>query len=84
VSTIAYTNEELARVLRLSTSSASRMRTGIRTGSVETLQRLAFASDRRLEEVAAAAAKARSGPNQEIGPWLEILAAAVARSRRAA
>lgn len=64
------TNADLGRVLGLSHSTVSRMRSGSRTGSIATLQRLSKASGVPLEDVANAAQAARRGKKSA---WNKIL-----------
>ena len=66
----AATNKQLGEALGLSHSTISRMRTGQRTGSTITLQRLADLTETPVEKVIKAASAAR-GDNTRA--WLAIM-----------
>lgn len=64
------TNTDLGAALDLSPSSVSRMRSGIRTGSPETLKKLSIASGVPVADVLDAAIEARAG---NPGKWVEVV-----------
>lgn len=71
--TTACTNADLGKVLGLTHSAVSRMRSGERIGSIETLSRLAAAARVPLEDVVVASRAARAG---DLTDWTRILDAA--------
>jgi hypothetical protein len=75
---VTYTNRGLADALELSESTASRMRSAKRTGSVKTLNRIAKLTGRSLEEVVLAAEKARGG---DLEKWADLLSSAVSNNQ---
>lgn len=67
---MALSNSEIASALGMSHSSVSRMRSGARVASVETLQKLVEVYDADPRAILASAAKAVDG---DPGPWRETL-----------
>lgn len=64
------TNEDIGRELGLSHSAVSRMRAGTRTGSLDTLIKIAEVTAFSLEDVVTAAIAARRGDKSR---WTEIM-----------
>lgn len=67
---MALSNSEIAGALGMSHSSVSRMRSGRRIASIETLQALVEVYDADPRRLLAAAAKAQAGDAKD---WLGIL-----------
>lgn len=63
-------NAEVGLALGMSHSSVSRMRTGERIASIESLEKIAVAYDGDPSELLAAAAEAGRGDKQ---PWIRLL-----------